>query len=153
MEQQKTHGKNPALFFTTLLKYEQWKGMKRAKTSSLIVPLGIPFQKHQGKNSPVIRKPVGPMGKIELTRWQGEEGQLARLSFEARPTILWLQEEFAHATQEMEALVPTIFFVRAKGKSRVEGFHKLVGLWGFGFFEVKPDYDFGIKSISFTANG
>lgn len=49
--------------FTTLLKYTQWKGMKRTKTSSLMVPLGIPFQKHQGKNSPVIRTPVGPMGK------------------------------------------------------------------------------------------
>ena len=78
---------------------------------------------------------------------------MARLSFEARPTILWLQDEFAHATQEMEALVPRCFSLFFAGKSRVEGFHKLVGLWGFGFFEVKPDYEFGIKSISFTANG
>ena len=68
------------------------------------------------------------MGKIELTRWQGEEGQLARLSFEARPTILWLQEEFAHATQEMEALVPRCFSLFLLENR--EGFHKLVGLWG-----------------------
>lgn len=84
--------------------------------------------------------------------WQGEEGQLARLSFEARPTILWLQDEFAHATQEMEALAPRCFsfFLPENPRWRV-----FTNWWGFGarFFEVTPDYEFGIKSISFTVNG
>ena len=96
-----------------------------------MVPLGIPFQKHQGLPAPLSRILFEPMGKIELTRWQGAEGKLARLSFEARPTILWLQDEFAHATQEMDALPPRNFSrPRAKGKSRVMGFHKLAWLWG-----------------------
>ena len=132
--------------------------MKRTKTSSLPDgPVRNPLSKTSRFNfSPLSGIPVGSWEKSSLTRWQGEEGQLARLSFEARPTILWLQDEFAHATQEMEALVPRCFSFFLPEKSKVMGFHKFAGASGQGFLRlspVKPDYEFGMKSISFTANG
>ena len=119
-----------------------------------MVPLGIPFQNYQGFFQPRYPESfLDPWDKSSLKDGQGEEGQLARLSFEARPTILWLQDEFAHATQEMEALVPMIFL--GLGRKENPGWRVFTNWWGFGarFFEVKPDYEFGIKSISFTAHG
>lgn len=52
----------------------------------------------------VFRLLSAPVAFWHLDNWRPKsegEGQLARLSFEARPTILWLQDEFAHVTQEM----------------------------------------------------
>ena len=66
------------------------------------------------------------------------KGSVARLSFEARPTILWLQDEFAHATQEMEALVPRCFSLFFAGKIQGDGFSQICRGFGARFFEVKP---------------
>ena len=84
------------------------------------------------------------MGKSSLTRWQGEEGQLARLSFEARPTILWLQDEFAHATQEMDALVPKMFFSFFAGKIQGDGFSQIGrGFGALGFLRLSQTMNLG----------
>jgi len=81
--------------FPPAVSLEEWKRLQevlKLESFSLTVAL-------------VFRLLSAPVAFWHLDNWrpklEGEEGQLARLSFEARPTILWLQEEFAHATQEM----------------------------------------------------
>jgi len=81
--------------FPPAVRLEEWKRLQEflnLESFSLTVAL-------------VFRLLSAPVAFWHLDNWrkkksEGEEGQLARLSFEARPTILWLQDEFAHVTQE-----------------------------------------------------